>query len=86
MLNNFGAGIVKWASTYENASKYNRQLTAPSQCKPERDTVLPLCRKNYALADKWYRRRLRPIRIKRAIRAAVPRPVKNLLKKVLRKQ
>lgn len=86
MLNAFGAGIVKWESAYENASKYNRQLTAPSQRKPERETVLSLSRESYAQADKWYRRRLRPIKFKRAIRAAVPRPVKNLLKKVLRKQ
>jgi len=86
MLEDFGSGIDKWESTYEKASQYNRQLTAPSQRKPERDVVLPLCRESYAEADKWYRRRLRPIKIRRAIRAAVPRPVKNLLKKVLRRQ
>ena len=79
-------GIVKWPSTYENASKYNRQLTAPSVLKPERDIVLALCRNSYAEADKWYRKRLRPIKIKRAIRAAVPKPLKDLIKKVLRKQ
>ena len=81
-----GDRIAKWASTYENASKYNRQLTAPSVLKPERDIVLSLCRNDYAEADKWYHRRLRSIKIKRAIRAAVPRPVKNLIKKILRKQ
>ena len=86
LLDTFGHGIIRWASTYENAAKYNRQLTAPSQRKPERETVLSLCREDYALADKWYHRRLRPIKLKRAIRAAVPRPVKNLIKKVLRKQ
>ena len=80
------SGIVKWSSTYENASKYNRQLTAPSALKHERDIVLSLCRNDYAEADKWYHRRLRPIKIRRAIRAAVPRPVKNLIKKILRKQ
>lgn len=86
LLGRFGTGIVKWESSYENASKYNRQLTAPSQHKPEREIVLPLSRDSYAKADKWYRRRLRPIKIRRAIRAAVPRPVKNLLKKVLHRQ
>jgi coenzyme F420-reducing hydrogenase beta subunit len=86
LLNTFGAGIEKWKSSYENASKYNRQLTAPSPQKPERKTVLSLCREDYGLADRWYRRRLRPIKIKRAIRAAIPRPVKNLIKKVLRRQ
>ena len=81
-----GSGILKWPSTYENAARYNRQLTAPSALKPERETVLALCRSDYAQADKWYQRRLVPIKIKRAIRAAIPRPVKNLIKKVLRKQ
>lgn len=86
LLDLAGDGIVKWASTYEKASKYNRQLTAPSVLKPERDIVLALCRSSYAEADKWYRKRLIPIKVKRAIRAAVPRPIKNLIKKVLRKQ
>lgn len=78
-----GKGIIKWASTFEKASKYNRQLTAPSVLKPERDTALTLCRSGYAEVDKWYRKRLRPIRIKQTIRAAIPRPIKNLIKKVL---
>jgi coenzyme F420-reducing hydrogenase beta subunit len=86
MLHEFGGGIVRWASSYESVSKYNRQLTAPSEHKLEREIVLSLCREDYAEADKWYRRRLRPIKIKRVIRAAVPRAVKNLIKKVLRKQ
>jgi hypothetical protein len=86
LLEEFGSGIVKWESTYEKASKYNRQLIAPSQRKPEREMVLSLCRENYSKVDKWYHRRLRPIKIRRAIRAAVPRSVKNLIKKVLRKQ
>ena len=86
LLEEVGAGIEKWKSTYEDASKYNRQLTASSQQKTERKSVLLLSRESYARVDQWYRRRLRPIKVKRAIRAAIPRPVKNLVKKVLRKQ
>ena len=86
LLAAFGTGIRRWESSYEQASRYNRQLTAPSARKPERETVLALCREGYEKADLWYRRRLRPIRIRRAIRAAVPRPIKNLIKKVLRRQ
>ena len=40
---------------------------------------------DYALVEKWYRRRLRPIKIRRAIRAAIPRPGKDLIKGILRK-
>lgn len=83
LLEKYGGGIRRWLSTYENASQYNRQLTAPSAMKPEREQALALAREDYALVEKWYRKRLRPIKIRRAIRAAIPRPVKNLIKKLL---
>ena len=83
LLARYGSGIRRWSSSYENASKYNRQLTAPSAMKPEREEALALSRLGYEQVERWYRRRLRPIKIKRAIRAAVPRSVKNLIKKAL---
>ncbi len=85
LLERYGKGIHRWESSYENASKYNRQLTAPSQMKPERQTVLALSREDYEKVEKWYRRRLRPIQIKRALRGAVPKPVKRLLRRILRR-
>ncbi len=85
LISRFGGGIVRFESTYENASKYNRQLTAPSMLKPERDQALALARENYATVDKWYRKRLRPIKFQRAVRAAVPRSLKNAIKKILGK-
>lgn len=83
LLTRFGGGIRRWPSSYEKASKYNRQLTVPSAKKPEREEVLALSREGYEKVEKWYRRRLRPIKMRRAVRAAVPRPVKNVIKKVL---
>lgn len=83
LLRQFGQGIVRWPSTYENAAKYNRQLTAPSSLKPERETVLAMARESYETVDAWYQRRLRKIKMKRAVRRAVPRPVKKLLRKLL---
>lgn len=86
LLRWYGGGIRLYASGYENASRYNRQLTAPSMLKPERETALSLYRQGYGGLEEWYRRRLRRIRFRRAIRAAVPRPVKNVLKRLLKKQ
>lgn len=83
LLRQFGQGIVRWPSTYENAAKYNRQLTASSSLKPERETVLAMARESYETVDAWYQRRLRKIKMKRAVRRAVPRPVKKLLRKLL---
>ena len=83
LLSKYGSGIKHWKSSYENASKYNRQLTAPSQLKEERDFVLKLARNNYKSLDIWYRKRLIPTKIKRKIQAAVPRPIKNFVKKSL---
>lgn len=86
MLERYGRGIQRWDSSYENASKYNHQLTAPSAMKPEREIVLALSRNGYDKVETWYRRRLRPIKIKRAIRAAIPRPLKNMLKVMIGKK
>jgi coenzyme F420-reducing hydrogenase beta subunit len=86
LMDLFGNGILKWASTYEKASKYNRQLTFPSVMKTERAEVLMLSRENYEKVERWYRRRLRPIKIRRAIRAMVPKPVKNALKTIINKR
>ena len=85
LLEKYGSGICRWASTYENASKYNHQLTNPSVMKPERVEALALSREQYEKVESWYRCRLRPIKIRRAIRAAVPRPIKDLAKKILGK-
>ena len=85
LLERYGSGIQRWASTYENASKYNHQLTNPSVMKPERVEALALSREQYEKVESWYRCRLRPIKIRRAIRAAVPRPIKDLAKKILGK-
>lgn len=86
MLELYGNGIRRWESAYENAAKYNRQLTAPSSRKPERETALSLAREGYENVERWYRRRLRPIKLKRAVRSAIPRPVKDLMKKLLRRK
>ena len=85
LLDTFGTGIKCWTSSYENASKYNRQLTAPSILKKERTIVLNLARQNYKVVDRWYRKRLIPIIVKRYLRAAIPRPVKNFIKGILHK-
>lgn len=83
LLERFGDGILRFPSTYENAARYNRQLTAPSGLKPERTQVLSMAREDYALVEDWYQRRLRKIKAKRAIRAAIPKPVKKLARKLL---
>ena len=83
LLEKYGSGIRRWASTYENASKYNHQLTTPSLRKPEREIALSLSRERYEKVEVWYRRRLWPIKIRRAIRAAIPRKVKDTIKNAL---
>lgn len=83
LLGTYGGGILRWPSTYEKASKYNHQLIGPSQLKPERETVLSLSRENYEKVEAWYRRRLIPIRINRAVRAMIPRSIKDIVKAAL---
>lgn len=84
LLSDYGSNIECWKSTYKNASKYNRQLTAPSSMKEEREIVLSLAQKDYKSLDIWYRKRLIPIKIKRTIRSLIPKPIKHFLKKCIK--
>lgn len=85
LLQRYGNGIRRWASSYESASQYNRQLTNPSAMKPERAEALSLSRAGYEKVENWYQHRLRSIKTRRAVRGAVPRPVKTVIKRLLGK-
>lgn len=85
LLSRYGSGIKYWKSSYENASKYNRQLTAPSTYKEERSIVLNLAQNNYKSLEHWYKKRLFPIKINRFIRASIPKPLKKMIKRLLPK-
>lgn len=82
LLDLFGAGIERRNSTFENAAKYNGQLSHPSPLKPERAVVLQKYAQGYEKLDRWYRRKLIPIKVKRRIRAIVPKKMKNAIKKL----
>ena len=86
MLERYGKGIVRESSTYEEAARYNAQLVRPSAMKEEREIVMHMYRKEgYAPVEAWYRKRLRKIRLVRSFRAAIPTPVKKILRSILRR-
>lgn len=85
MISLYGNGIEKRVSTFENAARYNGQLKHASVLKPEREVVLKKYSMGYAAVDKWYRRKMIPIRIQRRIRAAIPRRAKDAIKKILKR-
>lgn len=86
LLARFGQGIAREPSTYEQAARYNAQLTRPSAMKEERAQVLALYRDGgYAQVEKWYQKRLRKIRFVRGLRAAVPRWAKERIKSLLKR-
>ena len=87
LLARFGQGIAREPSTYEQAAKYNAQLTRPSAMKEERAQVLALYRDGgYAQVEKWYQKRLRKIRFVRGLRAVVPRWAKDGIKSLLKRE
>lgn len=87
LLARFGQGIARETSSYEQAAKYNAQLTRPSVLKEERAQVLALYREGgYAQVENWYQKRLKKIRFVRGLRAAVPRWAKDLLRPMLKRE
>lgn len=85
LLDRYGKGIFMLPSDYESASRYNSQLIRPSRMPENRDEYLSLARRDYADLDRLYRRRLIPIKVKRGIRKAIPKPLKRLIKKIIKR-
>ena len=86
LLARYGQGIAREPSSYEQAARYNAQLTRPSVLKEERAQVLALYREGgYARVEKWYQKRLRKIRFVRGLRAAVPHWAKERIKSLLKR-
>ena len=75
--------IRLYDSSFEKAKRYNGQLREPSKLKPERETALALYREGYERLEKWYRRRLAIVRIKRGVRRAIPKWVKRGVRKLM---
>ena len=84
LMEEFGNEILTWPSTYENASKYNKQLLQPSQMPEERAEVLARYQNGYEAVDKWYQARLKPIKRRRAVVKMIPKGLKQTLKKLIR--
>lgn len=80
LLKKYGAGVRRYESTYEKAAKYNGQLRKPAERKAEREIVFRLYAESYDQLAKWYYRRLRPIKLKRAVRRMIPKPLKKAIK------
>ena len=86
LLNQYGGGISRWKSSYDKASKYNAQLRVPSRKKKERAIVVALYQTgDYGKVESWYQRRLRMHRLKRKMKAMVPRIVKDNLKRAMKR-
>ncbi|MCD7864670.1 MAG: Coenzyme F420 hydrogenase/dehydrogenase, beta subunit C-terminal domain [Clostridiales bacterium] len=84
LINQYGNGTKRWDSSYEQAAKYNAQLTHPSEMKPEREIVLNLYRSSgYAEVEKWYQNRLKKIGNRRKLVSMVPKSVKKLVRPII---
>lgn len=81
LINAYGNDLQMKISSYENASKYNRQFLRPSAMPEGRDALLENFRKNYEIIDKQYKSELRIRKLKRKLRAAVPKPIKRIIRK-----
>lgn len=84
LIDEYGSDIQKWPSTYENASRYNKQLLQPTKIPDERAIVFAKNKSGYKAVDKWYRARLRPIKLRRAIVRMVPKGVKKVVKRLIK--
>lgn len=86
LLELYGKDIILKESSYDNASKYNKQLRQPSVLTPKRDKALNILKnKGYSSLEKWYQKRLLVVKIKRFIISLIPKPIKKFRRLLLNK-
>lgn len=85
LIEKYGQGIKMWESTYEQASKYNAQLKQASCMKDERAVVLEMQKHGYEEIERWYQKRLAKIKFIRKLRAMIPKWVKKVVRRILKK-
>ncbi len=83
LIDRYGKELNLWKSTYEKASRYNGQLKHPSVLKPERERVKALYMVGYDQVEAWYRTQLRIVRLRRRLIGLIPKPIKNIRRKIL---
>lgn len=82
LLEKYGQGIERYASSYDKAARYNGQLLHACDRKKERDRVMVLAGQGYEQVEKWYQRRRIRSRIQRKLRSMVPGKVKYGIRKL----
>lgn len=86
----FGSVFKYYPSIFEKAAKYNEQLNNPSQAGSNRSKILMLYRdKGYEAVDRWFINSEKKEKIKEGIlyhiHNDIPEPVRNIVKKIVRR-
>ncbi|WP_279155102.1 Coenzyme F420 hydrogenase/dehydrogenase, beta subunit C-terminal domain [Thomasclavelia cocleata] len=85
-FNEYGKNIALFESTYKDACRYNKQLIHPSILPSLRSKVFSMYEDaGYIKVEKWYKRRLLTIKIKRKLISMIPKRIKDFMKKFLKK-
>ena len=82
LINTYGINLKLERSSYENASRYNRQFVQPSSMPEGRERILKNYHNGYPEVEKDYQAKLRIRKLKRRIRAAVPKSIKTAIRKI----
>ncbi len=82
LMDKYGKNMALYPSEYKRVAEYNRQLIQPSQKPMDYDGFRTMMEKDYSEVDKWYQNKMRPIRIKRAIKRLVPSGIKKVIRKL----
>lgn len=76
--------LYLYKSDYEKISRYNEQLRKPKTAPKNRDYVIKLYREQgYVGVEKWQKRNLFLRKIRRKIRASVPKKIKRAIRKMI---
>ena len=85
LIEKYGQNALMHESSYESASRYNRQFVQPAVMPEGRDHIFEQFRTSYESLDCEYKAGLRKRKLKRKIRAAVPKSIKKSIKSLLKR-
>ncbi len=83
LIREYGQTISKSEVKLESIIRYNGQLNHPSILKLERNDIMNEYIKGYEYVEDWYQKRLKIVKVKRAMKALIPKSIKKLRRKIL---
>ena len=82
LMKRYGQDMELYPSEYNKVAEYNRQMLKPSEKPKDYEEFRRIMNNDYSEIERWYQRKMNPIRVKRVIKRMIPPKIKKAIRKV----